>query len=441
MTLSIRFVAQNESLTLRLEAASRTHRCRMVQVTRRMMMAAVAAQLVKQRHRARAAAFQIRKLQQSLLATQPWFVLQAMANSGVGQVRRVVPRALGKWRGSTLSGYLTHDDQTYLERFRATRAQLDGLVVRLQGSQLDSAGNQLQRVIARRPPPPSGASARSPSERKRARTKRACVAQDAPTLRYKVALCMYALGHGGPVKVLADAGSVGESSMRRYLGLFALSVIQILRPMYMPGSPFSESDLAAVQGQFASRRGFPGVTLAVDGSHIPFRPKSRSFYMDYRNFKGWTSILSVAFVDSYYRFFDVDVGYPGRAGDNTVLTRSPLMASIASDPDKWLGKGGVILGDSGASDHDKVFLNPYHCPTEPEKCWFNFCHSSTRFFVEQTFGIWKSRFRFLMHSMHGCSHKLFTQLVYASAVRLPYHLPLAVPRLLFAPGYLRCLAE
>ena len=88
----------------------------------------------------------------SLLATQSFFVLQAMANSGVGQVRRVVPRALGKWRGSTLSGYLKHDDQTYLERFRATRAQLDGLVIRLQGSQLDSAENRIVREIAGPPP-------------------------------------------------------------------------------------------------------------------------------------------------------------------------------------------------------------------------------------------------------------------------------------------------
>lgn len=63
-----------------------------------------------------------------------------------------MPRALGKWRGSTLSGYLKHDDQTYLERFRATRAQLDGLVIRLQGSQLDSAENRLVREIARPPP-------------------------------------------------------------------------------------------------------------------------------------------------------------------------------------------------------------------------------------------------------------------------------------------------
>ena len=154
-------------------------------------MAAVVAHLLKQRQRVREHTFKVRKVQSSWLATQPFHVLLAMANDGAKQARRVVPRALGKWRGSTLSGYLTHDDQTYLDRFRATRAQLDGLVERLQGSQLDAAENQY--VLARRPPPPSGATARSPTSRKRARTKQARVIKDLPTLRYKVALCMYAL--------------------------------------------------------------------------------------------------------------------------------------------------------------------------------------------------------------------------------------------------------
>ena len=53
------------------------------------------------------------------------------------------------------------------------------------------------------------------------------------------------------------------------------------------------------------------------------------------------------------------------------------MQDLVAEPDKWLGEGGVVLGDSGASDGDKVFLNPYHAPTDPDKCWFNFCHSST----------------------------------------------------------------
>ena len=35
------------------------------------------------------------------------------------------------------------------------------------------------------------------------------------------------------------------------------------------------------------------------------------------------------------------------------------MREIAHDPDRWLGPGGVILGDSGASDGDMYFLNPY----------------------------------------------------------------------------------
>ena len=48
-------------------------------------------------------------------------VLQAAAFAAQEQddaPRRVVPHCLGKWRGSTLSGYLSHDDTTYKENFR-----------------------------------------------------------------------------------------------------------------------------------------------------------------------------------------------------------------------------------------------------------------------------------------------------------------------------------
>ena len=109
---------------------------------------------------------------------------------------------------------------------------------------------------------------------------------------------------------------------------------------------------------------------------------------------------------------------PGRPvpAPSTVLKHSAFMAAIQADPDTWLGPDGFILGDSGASDGDKLFLNPYHQPTEPDKCNFNFCHSSTRFFVEQTFGIWKSRFRFLLTYMRGANHKLYAQLIFASAI-------------------------
>jgi hypothetical protein len=314
--------------------------------------------------------------------------------------RRTVERAAGKWRGSTISGYMRGDNRTYMENFRCSKHRFNDLVSQLRHSGLDKASERANRVLRR------GA----------ARWQKANELRDAPDLHFKVAVCMYALGHGGPLKVLADVASIGESTLRKYLHIFAEAVISQIKPIYMPGKPFNAEELAAVQGQFASRRGLQNVTLACDGSHVPHKPKNKKVAMEYRNYKGWYSILTVAFVDSYYRFFDVHVGYPGRAGDNTVLSRMQFMDQLKAAPDHWLGKGGVVLGDSGASDGDNFFLNPYHHPTDPDKLWFNFCHSSTRFFVEQVFGMWKSRFRFLLTTMQGANHALATKLIYTSTI-------------------------
>ena len=224
--------------------------------------------------------------------------------------RRTVSRALGKWRGSTLSGYLRDgDDQTYLENFRCTKARFEALVEQLRDSPLDVT-------------PPK---ALTSDWRKVRRTQKAREVVDSPSRRYKVACALYATGQGGPIKVLADAASIGKSTLRKYLEQYADACTKRLKPIYMPGTPWSCEERSAVQDKFASRRGFRPVSLACDGSHVPFKPKGKRWQMEYRNFKGWTSILAVAFVDSYYRFFDIDVGYPGRAGDNTALNRyNPL---------------------------------------------------------------------------------------------------------------------
>ena len=361
----------------------------------------VYAAIKKQRTTRQARA--MRQLQDALLSGQEDAVAAIVAwcqDDQAGGPRRTVHRALGRWRGSTVAGYLRGDDRTYLENFRCSQHRLDDMVMRLAGSGLDKAERREDHPVRR------GARL----------LQKANLIKDNPDLRYKVAACMYALGQGGPLKVLADATSLGVSTLRKYLGLFADAVVKCMKGAFMPSKPFTAEERAAVQGQFASRRGIRKVTLACDGSHIPFKPKNKKMGMEYRNYKGWTSILTLAFVDSYYRFFDVHAGYPGRAGDNTVLARMKLMGDLASDPDTWLGPGGVVLGDSGASDGDAMFLNPYNKPTEPERCHFNFCHSSTRFFVEQAFGMWKSRFRFLLAPMHGANHKLVTKLIYASTI-------------------------
>ena len=118
---------------------------------------------------------------------------------------------------------------------------------------------------------------------------------------------------------------------------------------------------------------------------------------------------------SFHTFVDAEVGAAGTSGDNSVLETSWLLQQIAKDPEAWLGKDGVIAADSGASDGGERLLNPIPNATDPLDLLFNFCLSSTRFFVEETFGRWKNRFRFLLY-MSRMTHRRFVNVVYASMV-------------------------
>ena len=344
------------------------------------------------------------------------FIVATIATCNGGGAVRSVQRSRGGWRGSTMTGYIFGDEITYRSNFRMSKQTFQRLLEMLSKTSFGVARpSNLREQSA---PPTRPGSGVSKSNKRAHRCKNMSFARthtDPPSTQFKLATCLYAMAHGGKLKLTADVAGIGESTLRRWMHLFCSCVNSSVRAVYMPVRPFAPEALASVQGQFASRRGFPNVTLACDGSHIPFTKYTRKDANDYRNYKGWHSILTVAFVDSFHRFFDLHVGYPGRAGDNTVLRHFSTMSAFTKEPEKWLGKGGLTLGDSGASDGDKFFLNPYHCPTEPEKCWFNFCHSSTRFFVEETFGRWKNRWRFLMEPS-GTKIKLTCLMVYASAV-------------------------
>lgn len=337
--------------------------------------------------------------------------LNAGAQAAQPQPRRHVNRCLGKWRGSAVAGYVfSGDEQTYKENFRCSRESFGLLHGLLVSSRFATAA---ETCTVWRTAQLAGGNKRIRS--RRATAYKMTASRDPPTLRFKLAACMYVFGHGGPLKVLADSCGVGKSTLRGWLEQFSWATYEVLKPLYMPARPFTAEERAQVESEFAARRGIRNVVLACDGSHCPFRPKNHKVSQDYRCYKGWTSLLVVAFVDSFYRFYEVDVGFPGRAGDNTVLARSWLMNAIKQDRAKWLGEAGVILGDSGASDGDSVFMNPYHAPTCERRLHFNFCHSSTRFFIEQAFGIWKSRFRFILEPIRT-GHKLTCLMLYASAV-------------------------
>ena len=207
----------------------------------------VARTIMRARQTRRAAMFERFR---AMVQHQNGLLLAAVvAASSSSEERRTVNRALGKWRGSTLSGYLRDgDDQTYLENFRCTKARFEFIVHQLQDSPLDLA-------------PPKVLTS---DWRKVRRTQRAREVADPPSRRYKVACALYAMGQGGPIKVLADAASIGKSTLRKYLEQYADACTKRLKPIYMPGTPWSREERTAVQDKFASRRGFRPVSLACD---------------------------------------------------------------------------------------------------------------------------------------------------------------------------------
>jgi hypothetical protein len=89
----------------------------------------------------------------------------------------------------------------------------------------------------------------------------------------------------------------------------------------------------------------------------------------------------VAFVNGNYTFADAEVGYCGRNSDTTVTKESAFYRAVLANPTAMLGEDGFMITDGGiTAEH---LLSPYMVPTTPEEQWFNFCHSSTRFVVEQ----------------------------------------------------------
>ena len=280
--------------------------------------------------------------------------------------RRMVKRTEGGWKASTLNQYVENgDEQTYRENFRVSRATFVHIRSKLSGAGY-VADNKCRDIRFRM------------------------------TAAFKIGVSLYFLAHGCCVaKMVGDVASIGASTVTKYLHQFCSGVLVVLRPIYMPATPPTPAKIAARRAEFGKRRGINNVAMAADGSHVPVRGGP-----DYRNYKGWTSILAFAFVDSFYMFIDADVGAAGRAGDNSVLAQSWLLEQIKADPEAWLGKDGVIAADGGASDGGELLLNPILSAREPQDCHYNFCHSLTRFFVEETFGRWKNRFWFLLRESH-----------------------------------------
>ena len=209
------------------------------------------------------------------------------------------------------------------------------------------------------------------------------------TARFKVGVALYYFGHGVDFVVLGHVAGIGTSTAKKYVRDVSKSIVRRLGPQYVK-SDFTEAELDVLRKGFRDRRGIDGAVLAVDGTHVPIWPPDLIYKNDYRNYKGWYSLNVLAYVTCFYTFATAEIGHPGRCCDISIFRNCPLGEQILSDPASVLGVGNFVLGDGGFVLSEGV-MTPYSNPQNKKQKYFNFCFSSTRFFVEQAFGIWKER--------------------------------------------------
>ena len=85
--------------------------------------------------------------------------------------------------------------------------------------------------------------------------------------------------------------------------------------------PTSEDEIQHVMEMLGEEWQFSYAFAAVDGSHLPIKcPNGGAQAMkQYFNFKGFYSIVLMAFVDEEYRFIWASIGAPGSTHDSTLL--------------------------------------------------------------------------------------------------------------------------
>ena len=116
-------------------------------------------------------------------------------------------------------------------------------------------------------------------------------------------------------------------------------------------------------------------------------------------------------------FVDIDRGWPGRWHDKTCTDNINLWLKMHLEKEKWLGKDGIVLADSAWCPGSELVMCPYTVAngSTAAQQWYNFVHSSSRFFVEETFGRWKNRFRCLLKEMEFTKKHCETN-IFATAV-------------------------
>ncbi|KAF5726145.1 hypothetical protein HS088_TW23G00886 [Tripterygium wilfordii] len=178
-------------------------------------------------------------------------------------------------------------------------------------------------------------------------------------VRQRVAVCIWRLATGEPLRLVSTKFGLGISTCHKLVLEVCSAIRNVLMPKFLQWP--NEDNLRKIKEEFESNSGIPNVVGSMYTTHIPIiAPKiSVSSYFNKRhterNQKTSYSITVQGVVDPQGVFSDVCIGWPGSMPDDQVLEKSALhqRANAGSLKGFW------IVGGSGYPLMDWVLV-PYN---------------------------------------------------------------------------------
>ncbi|XP_065849353.1 protein ALP1-like [Euphorbia lathyris] len=182
--------------------------------------------------------------------------------------------------------------------------------------------------------------------------------RNAIPVRQRVAVCIWRLATGEPLRLVSKRFGLGISTCHKLVLEVCSAIRNVLMPKYLQWP--DEDSLNKIKNEFESISGIPNVVGSMYTTHIPIiAPKiSVAAYFNKkhteRNQKTSYSITVQGVVDPRGVFTDVCIGWPGSMPDDQVLEKSALYqrANGGLLKDVW------IVGSSGYPLMDWVLV-PY----------------------------------------------------------------------------------
>lgn len=177
-------------------------------------------------------------------------------------------------------------------------------------------------------------------------------------VKQRVAVCIYRLATGEPLRLVSKRFGLGISTCHKLVLEVCAAIKTVLMPRYLQWP--DEESMRKIKDEFESVSGIPNVVGSMYTTHIPIiAPKiSVAAYFNKRhterNQKTSYSITVQGVVNPKGVFTDVCIGWPGSMPDDKVLEKSALYQR----GNQGLLKGVWIVGNSGYPLMDWVLV-PY----------------------------------------------------------------------------------